>query len=297
MGTMLTLTIPESTTTRFLIAADDGTAPGIQRLRDSLPAGGPARTARDLLASPLLVVTGSRAADSPWTSRADGLGGGTADLGALRSARHHLVVTSIATPAAQPRHAQAARLVARTLATATGGRVVDLAANQFVTDPTEPERDRFTLGDDWLGVFVGPDHGPTLRADTAGLHRFGLPELLARRVPYGRLLTAVSILRGLAHGILTDHRAWLATTPGAATWTLPATRTLQPADILAYWGVDRPLTGTPLPLRLTPSTSDCPECTTALELTPPTDQPHWWHTTAAPAVPASLEDPHAPSHT
>ncbi|HEX2312343.1 MAG TPA: hypothetical protein VHJ17_01325, partial [Thermomonospora sp.] len=86
MGTTLSLAVPESTTTRFLVVTEDGTAPGIQRLRDALPAGGLARTARELLTSPLLAVTGCRAADAPWATRLGGLGGGAADLGALRSA-------------------------------------------------------------------------------------------------------------------------------------------------------------------------------------------------------------------
>src|SRR5690606_10434706 len=126
------------------------------------------------------------------------LGGGEGELAALRSARRHLVVTSIADPAAQPRQAQAARLVARTLAAATGGRGADLAANPPPSDPPGPEPDRFLLCDDWLGVFLTPGEGRTLRADTAGLHRFGLPELVAVRIPYGRMLTAVTVLRGLA---------------------------------------------------------------------------------------------------
>ncbi|SEF59510.1 hypothetical protein SAMN04489712_101537 [Thermomonospora echinospora] len=291
MGATLSLTIPESTTTRFLIATDDRSAPGVQRLRDALPAGGLARTARDLLASPLLLVTGCRAADSPWACRLPGLGGGAAELAALRSARHHLVVTSIATPAAQPRHAQAARLVARTLAAITGGRVADLAANQLLTDPTGTESERFALHDDWLGVFVSPDPGPNLRADTAGLHRFGLPELLVRGVPYGRLLTAVNVLRGLAFRLLADHRAWLSAAPGAGDRQLPADPDLDLGDILRYWGTDPPDLGGPLPLHLVPSPADCPECGTGLRITPPGGQADldWWDRTVAPAMPVHPE--------
>lgn len=290
MGETLALSVPETTTTRFLIATDDESAPGIQRLGDLLPAEGLARIARDLLASPLLLVTGCSAADSPWTSRLRGLGGGEGELAALRSARRHLVVTSIAAPAAQPRQAQAARLVARTLAAATGGRVADLAANQVLGDPTGPEPDRFLLCDGWLGLFLTPGEGRTMRADTAGLHRFGLPELVACQIPYGRMLTAVTVLRGLAARLLAEHRTWLSVDPVAAVWRVPVDLSLHPDDILRYWGVHHPGLGGPIPLRLTICSTGCLDCDTGLRLTPPGDrpEPEWWERTAAPAIPTSL---------
>lgn len=293
MGAMLSLTIPETTTTRFLIATDEPAAPGIRRLRDALPAGGLARTARDLLTSPLLTVTGCRAADSPWAARLRDLGGGETELRELRSARCHLVVTSIATPAAQPRHAQAARLVARTLAAATAGRVADLAAGLPLTDPTGPEPERFKLCDDWLGVFVAPDTGQGVRAATAGLHRFGLPELLARHVPYERLRTAVNVLRGLAFRLQADQRSWLSTAPAAGSWRLPADTELDPGDVLRYWDVAPPDLGGPIPLRLVLCPADCPECGTALQIAPPDggEDAAWWTRTAAPAVPTHLVPP------
>ncbi|WP_119730289.1 hypothetical protein [Thermomonospora amylolytica] len=219
------------------------------------------------------------------------LGGGETELAALRSARRHLVVTSIAAPAAQPRQAQAARLVARTLAAATGGQVADLAANQVLGDPAEPEPERFLLCDGWLGVFVAPGEGRTMRADTAGLHRFGLPELVACQIPYGRLLTAVTVLRGLATRLLTEHRTWLSGDSTATTWRLPADLSLDPGDILRYWGAHHPDLGGPIPLRLTVHPTDCLDCDTGLRLSPPGGQPEpdWWERTAAPAVPTYLQ--------
>lgn len=237
MGELLGIDIPESVVTRFLVATDEARPPGARHLRDMLSAGGLGRTARDLLASPLLSVGGGPAAGSPWEGRLDLLGGGDAELAEVRSARRHLPVTLLAGPAAQPRHAQAARLVARTLAVAAGGRVVDLAANQVLapSDPPGHEPERFVLGQDWLGVFMAPDGDRRLRCDTAGLHRFGMPELVVRHIPYAHLLAAAALVRGLAQRLLADHLAWLQASPHPTHRTIPADRTLAPADLLRYW--------------------------------------------------------------
>lgn len=291
MSATLTLQIPESVVTRFLVATDERVRPGTGYLRDALGGGGPARTARDLLASPLLVVTGGRATDSLWADRPAGLGGGEVELAAARSARHQLVVTSVAAPAAQPRHAQAARLVARVLAAATSGVVADLAANQVLSGaggPPVSEPERFILGEDWLGVFVAPDAERGVRADTVGLHRFGLPELLVRDVPYGCMLTAVNVLRGLAFRMLTEHWAWLSAGGRAGPREISADRDLDPGDVLRFWGARPGRVGGALPVHLMPERADCPECDAGLRVTGPGGDgaAGWWERAAGPAIPA-----------
>ncbi|MDL4776386.1 hypothetical protein [Actinomadura xylanilytica] len=148
MSARLTLHVPASVTTRFLVATGEPATPDAAYLRDVLGRTGPAHTARDLLGSPLLTVDGGHDAPTRWSDRLHALGGPADSLERVLGATRHIVVTSVAAPAAQPRHAQAARLAARTLAAATGGVAVDLAANQVLVrdrgSPAEPER--FVLG-------------------------------------------------------------------------------------------------------------------------------------------------------
>ncbi|MFG2004693.1 hypothetical protein ACGFNU_36625 [Spirillospora sp. NPDC048911] len=212
-------------TTRFLVAADESATPDLAHLRKALPDTPLAQTARALLGSPQLTIDAASTAPTRWSPRLLRLGGVPDGLQRVIKARHHILVHSTAAPSDQPRHAQAARLVARVLATVMSGDLVDLDSSQLLSTSTEP--DRFVLGDEWIGVFValaeGRDAEHCVRAGTAGMHRFGLPEIMATEVPYGHMLTAANILRALAFRLLSD---------GA----LSRNHLLDPDDLLRFWG-------------------------------------------------------------
>ncbi|MEU5882561.1 hypothetical protein [Spirillospora sp. NPDC047279] len=279
---MPTLTTPASVTTRFLVATGESLTPPLGYLRDALP-GTPlgrtslGRTARDLLGSPLLEVAAGRPVPTPWTPRLPGLGGAPERLRQVIEASHHIVLTAVAAPSAQPRQARAARLVARTLAAAVGGVLVDLDSNQVVSDRPEPAR--FHLGDEWIGVFVAIDGARDaercVRVSTSGMHRFGLPELVAREVAYGHMLTAANVLRALAHRVFADR-------PGS----LPADETVDTGDLYRFWGA-RPGREGGLRVRLAAAEADCAGCEAAVEVIPTTGRgdARWWELRAGAVMP------------
>ncbi|MFI0449826.1 hypothetical protein [Actinomadura sp. 6N118] len=250
----------EMVTSRFLVVTNERITPGIGYLKEALPKTGLARTARTLLGSPLLSIDRAQAAPTQWSSRLLHLGGAPDGLQQVIEARHHVLLTSVAAPSDQPRHAQAARLVARVLAAAMSGSLVDLDSHQVLASSTTTEPERFVLGNEWVGVLVSladdRDVEHCIRVGTAGMHCFGLPEVMASEVPYGHMLTAVNILRALAFRLLSDGG-------------LAAKFTLEAGDLLRFWGA-RPGRAGRLPLRLAPAESDCPDCSTALAVLPPT---------------------------
>ncbi|MQY09161.1 hypothetical protein [Actinomadura macrotermitis] len=224
--------------------------------------------------------------------RTAGKRGGTGEEGVRRevlAARHHLLVTGASPPGSSPRHAQAARLAARTLAHLTGGRVADLDANQILARGTGPpdEPDRFLLGRDWLGVFLMRDGRARLRADTYGMHRFGLPELMVRLAPYGHLLTAAGVVRAMAFRLFSEHIERTPADGGAPVWQVRADRRLDGDDLLRYWGLPLQRRGV-LPVRLAPAVAGCLDCESALEILPlrPRGDPGWWEEEAGKVIPA-----------
>lgn len=250
----------EMATSRFLVATNESITPDARYLKEALPKTGLARTARALLGSPLLSIDPAQAAPTRWSRRILHLGGAPDGLQRVIEARHHVLLTSVAAPSDQPRHAQAARLVARVLAAAVSGSLVDLDSNQVLAASTATEPERFVLGNEWIGVFVtladDRDAERCIRVGTAGMHRFGLPEVMASEVPYGHMLTAANILRALAFRLLSDGG-------------LAAKFTLEAGDLLRFWGA-RPGQAGRLPLRLAAARSDCSDCSTALAVLPPT---------------------------
>jgi hypothetical protein len=246
-----------------------------------------ARTACELLESPLLLVAGERASDSVWTARLEGVAGAEGDLRRLRGAEHHLVLTSVAPPAAQPRHAQAVRFVARVLAEHTGGLVADLAAGQTLPSAQVPadEVERFVLADDWTAAFVGPDDEfetpepgqVRIRIDIAGLARFAVPDLVARHVPGDRMITSINLLRALSHRLLAEHWAWLAGHPGHRARRIEAEQHLDAGDLRRFWGA-QPVGDGGLRVRLAWGRPDCPDCPDLIEVVPPDgrDPGEWW---------------------
>jgi hypothetical protein len=267
----LTLPAPESVTTRFLVAAMECVS---EPFRDILSGTAVARTARELHARSLLTIRPHSAAPE-WTTR---LGGAIGYLERLERARHHLLVQTRSSPENAPRHAQAARQAARLLAAAANGLVIDVDSNQVVK-PSPLEPGRFVLGQEWIGVFITLDETGCIRADTAGLHRFGLPELTVQRVSYGHLLTAANLLRALAFRLFAER--------GAAA--VPAERLLNAGDLLRFWGA-RPIRAGRFLVALSPAATTCSQCRTALEVSPPSggEAPGWWNDKPGRALPKLL---------
>jgi hypothetical protein len=294
MSDQLTLEIPEAVTTHFVVATGLSLSPShIRDLLGDAARWGPeaaslARTAGELLDSPLLLVAGERAGDSDWIARLDGVAGAEEDVRRLRWAEHHLVLTSVAPPAAQPLHAQAVRFMARVLAEHTGGLVADLAAGQTLSAGEVPvgETERFVLADDWTAAFVGRDDEPEarvpepemrIRIDTTGLARFGLPDLMARCVPGDQMITSINLLRALSFRLLAGHWNWLVGHPGHRARPIDVEQYVDVRDLWRFWGA-RPVGHGGLWVRLAWARPDCPDCPDVLEVAPPEgrDRGDWW---------------------
>lgn len=289
MSEQLTLEIPEAVTTHLVVATDEHVRLGRGYLRDVLAEAGRkspeaaalARSAQELLESPLVLATVERAADSDWSERLEALAGRQGNLRQLQWAEHHLVLTSVAPPAAEPSHDQAVRFAARVLAERTGGMVADLAANVVLGRGSAPamERERFVLADEWVIAFVNLERAGSdrLQVDTIGLHRFGLPDLTIENVPGDRVLTSVNLLRALGYRLLTDHWAWMAEHPGQESRSLPVRQYADSADLWRYWGT-RPVGEGAIAVRLGADRTGCPGCSSVLEVQPPPDRDpaQWW---------------------
>jgi hypothetical protein len=299
----LGLEIPTSVTTHFVVATHDTAPIGAGYVRDLLCASGSgplADTAGDLIESPLLVVRGESGVISDWRDRLRGVAGSAEGAAFVSQAPRHIVVASIASPAAQPRHAQAARLVARLLAAANTGVVVDLAARHVVTEigAAGDERESFVLGDDWLAVFLTCDdeaaeHG-RVRVVTAGLGRFGLPELTMGGVQFGSMHTAVGIVRALAVRLVSEHWDWLADHPRDPVWWISRRRCVDGGDVWRYWGA-QPLSGGSVWVRLDSIAGVLSDDPVVLEVSPTGDHrgDDWWSKVAAPAIPMLTSPPGA----
>jgi hypothetical protein len=143
------------------------------------------------------------------------------------------------------------------------------------------EHPDFCLADDWLATFIS--EAPTgMRLTTAGLHRFGLPELEAREIPLSNTFAAVTLVRCLSVTLLTDHWDWLACNPGAPSRRLPDHCHADSRDVWHYWAAEPPeaVTGR-VDVRLRPSEEDGPSTLPYLAVGPPSDftapTAEWWN--------------------
>lgn len=233
---MIDLTLPETVAAPFVVAAphplDDPAAAARGRVRLPLAA--------ELLGSSLLRVRVRPPAESGY---ADLMGVAAwvrpEERHLLAKARQHIVITGQAPPVSQPGHAQAAREIARAVAEACDGVIYDSWSHQVLPHAFRfgSEHPEFCLADDWLATFVGRDAGD-LRLVTAGLHRFGFPEIEAARVPEGNLPAAITLLRCLAVGLLAEHWDWLACHPGAQRRRIPDETWAEGIDVWRYWGAE-----------------------------------------------------------
>jgi hypothetical protein len=181
----------------------------------------------------------------------------------------HTLVCASAQVRHLPRPAQVARAYARRLAVTGRGLLIDWLTGDLVLAPERAERDRFHLGDQWLGFdahvyeerhrAIPPasswpaapppeDACGALRFRTRGLTRFGLPELVIDGVDCDHRLTAVNVLRAVGQHLLAGHWRWLAAGTPAPPATMPQTLTGRTASVQtvagaafgAYWGSSLP---------------------------------------------------------
>ncbi|MCP2340961.1 hypothetical protein [Actinomadura rupiterrae] len=280
--TVVTLPVPATTTSRFVVAAAKLPADLVNLVKEQAD-GAFADHLGSRLGTPQLEITNEDATWYRWDPtkiKAPDPEHAAAETG-LRTAARIALVTTCAPITDQPRAVQVARSAAYTLARLTGGVVADMVTGHILWAPTSStiprpgpnERPRFVLGDHWLGDVLPPYRAngrctaPDPRLDpegvnacacvrlrTRGLRRFGLPELEIANVACPHDLPALNVLRTTARRLLTDLWSWLATGPADRTRTLPADLAITPADFDAYWGATS-LSANPttaFPLHLTP---------------------------------------------
>jgi hypothetical protein len=298
--------VPSSVTAHFIIAVPETTAVGAELLHAPLSllgcGGALATTARELVESSRLILGGGPAETSGWRDRLRGVAGPGDETTCLLSATQHIVVTSIGPPAAGPREAQAARFLARSIATRAAGVLVDAMANQALSRAGSPgapraEAESFVLGDDWLAVFVngdGESEAGRVRVETAGLRRFALPELTMQNVPLGRMLTAVNVVRALAYRLLRDYWVWLAGQAGERVWWVQRECYAAARDVWRFWGA-YPVVRGGVWVRLSPCVGGSADEIAKLEVGPSGAQSGegWWADVAGPAIPLLRSAPAA----
>jgi hypothetical protein len=258
----ITITVPEETTSRFVVAADQAPDDLSTAIRQRLP--GPLGAAvTERLGTPALVVTAHKAAGSPWNLRpvesADGDGAERA-----RRTGWHVGVTSVLAAADLPIGPHLARATAEALAESLCGVAVDLDVNQVVSSAPVRRSGDFVLADGWTGAALPPyrnagrctadeeeiDGCTCVRLTTRGLRRFGLPDLEITGVACPHDLAALNILRTTAQRLLPlgRHRG---------EHVLHSELTLTSADFSAFWGSREQIWDDgPVPVRLVQTAPD-----------------------------------------
>lgn len=269
----VTITVPEETTTVFVVAADRDPGDLPAAIRQRLPAPFAAAVSMGL-GTPRLVIACHRASDSPW-DLCDVTGADPDDAARARQATRHIGVTSVLPVGDLPSGPHLARATARAIAEALCGVPVDLALNQVVPVVPFGRFDEFVLADSWIGASLPSyrdsgrcpadedaiDGCACVRLATRGLRRFGLPELEISGVACPHDLAALNVLRTTAQRLLPLGRH-----PGEHT--LPTQVMLTGTDLSTYWGHRDPIWDDgPVPVRLTEVASD------RLAIGPPPDFP------------------------
>jgi hypothetical protein len=294
---MIDLDIPATVATPFVVATEhpprDPVAVAHARVRR--------RLAADLLDTRLVRVRTLPVGASGYTElMASAAWASSEDRAVLHKLTHHVVVMGQVPPVSQPDHGQALRAVARAIAGACDGLVYDAWSHQVLSHDFRhgTEHSEFCLADDWLATFIseGGDGPSDLRVTTAGLHRFALPELEARRVPVSNVFAAVTLLRCLAVTLLSEHWDWLACNPGARSRRLPGDAWVEGRDVWRYWSAEpKEGVGGRVHVRLRLVDDDGPEALPYLAVGPPGDftapAREWWNDVVDLAMPYVPEAP------
>ena len=298
---MIDLGVPETVATPFVVAT-------AQPLHD------PARVARarvrqplavDLLGTSLVRIRTSPVATSGYGELIESAAWARPeDRHLLHKFTHHIVVMGHIPPVSQPDHGQATRAIARVVAAACEGVVYDAWSHQVLPHDFRygAEHPEFCLADEWLATFISGGDRPRgetaggLRLMTAGLHRFALPELVARKVPPGNAFAAVTLLRCLAVTLLYEHWDRLACAPGIRSRPLPSHTWVEGRDVWRYWAAEpKEAVGGRVRVRLERTGQDGPETLPYLAAGPPADfagaAGEWWNDVVDLAMPYVPEAP------
>ncbi|TMR24087.1 hypothetical protein ETD86_06075 [Nonomuraea turkmeniaca] len=236
----ITLPLPRTLTSLFVIAMEH-----LQLdLGSFVPwrVGGPyKRAAISAMAGRSLTVTHHAA---PWKPVGPALTDD--DRRRLRRTKQHIVVSATAPPHKLPVNVQAARAVARALAHECDGVLIDplIGSTILTCGRCAAEPPGFSLGDDWLAWDVQVHDAATcppwdpadtavcdcLRVTSRGLRRFALPEITLDGAACAHNLCATNLLRTVAHRLVTDHLAHVATHPHATERQIDDFLRIQPSD-------------------------------------------------------------------
>jgi hypothetical protein len=232
MAPPLTLTVPESVGAFYAVPTTDGSvrveslvAAGLGRVEEALPRP---------LPQPLMQV--HRVEDLPPLPLDQLAAAGATDdqLARLRAATHLVLVSVGGRPGWPPTHEWIARTLAVGAATRLGSDVIDLLVHQVLA-PTAvqaslPDDEGMVCLADWVAVDVWPEHGG-YTCTTAGLRRFGLPELRTLAAPADLVDSWGRVMVGLAGRLLGAWRDALVTATSGPV-TLPGAIELSDTDVI-----------------------------------------------------------------
>jgi hypothetical protein len=216
----------------YAVPTGDGSVPveslvaaGLGRVEDSLPRPLPQPLVQvhpvgELPPLPLTQLAASGATDE--------------QLARLKSASHLVLVSVGGRPGWPPAHEWIARTLAAGAAHRLGSDVVDLLVRQVLepgaAQASLPDADALVCLADWVAVDVWPERGG-YTCTTAGLRRFGLPELRALGAPADLVDTWGRVMVGIAGRLLGAWRdALIAAPPGVVT--LPGAIELTDSDVI-----------------------------------------------------------------
>jgi hypothetical protein len=278
----LVLSVPETVTSHYVIATsdplDDPRAAVPWRVAEEFRAA-----AVEALKTPRLGIFTIAADEAMW--RLDDLLASDDDRRRVRESSHQILVVHRAPTAGQPRGEQTARAVARAIADASAGTLIDPQARQVVLRDglARLERGWFRMGDQWFGTryeydetAARPPHDGDLRARETcsclrltllGLRRFGLPDLVIDNVACAHDLAALNLLRSLACRLLTDQWQWARRHPKKPTRPLNDHPKIDPEDFWTFWAATPFVDSLPITTRLIPISR------TTLKVAPPEDYP------------------------
>ncbi|MFL6055780.1 MAG: hypothetical protein ACJ72W_23195 [Actinoallomurus sp.] len=291
------LSVPEVVTSHYVIATSEPPVDpyAVVPWRVSEPFRKPAIEA---LKTPRLGIFTVEAGEATW--RLDDVLASEEDRRRIHESSHQIVLVHQALTVEQPHREQVARAVARALADASGGVLIDPQARQVLLRDglARAERGWFRMGDQWFGTRYQVDEaarrlGPAGDADAAvcaclritllGLRRFGLPDLVIDKVACTQDLPALNLLRAVASRLLTDQWRWCRERPARPTRRLDDHPKIEPDDFWNFWGATPFVDGSPVVTRLTATSA------ATLEVAPPADYTgtvaDWSREVLAPAMP------------